>query len=129
MLVQMQWQLIPETTMHAFDTLYWQWSQSTNLRIGSEKNPEMTGNGPNFFSQWKNDQCGSKNSHAAVPEKLTIIFFGLSYVFCFVCFRSVSYAQCCLCLWVIHSWLSLRFSLMSCQYKLTLSQNNKILLF
>ena len=30
-----------------------------------------------FFSQCKNDQCGSKNTHAAVPEKLTINFFGL----------------------------------------------------
>ena len=29
-----------------------------------------------FFSpQCKNDQCGSKNTHAAVPEKLTINFF------------------------------------------------------
>ena len=29
-----------------------------------------------FFPQCKNDQCGSKNTHAAVPEKLTINFFG-----------------------------------------------------
>ena len=29
---------------------------------------------PNLFSQCKNNQCGSKNTHAAVPEKLTINF-------------------------------------------------------
>ena len=40
-----------------------------------EKIPEMTGNGHNFFSQCKSDQCGSKNTHTAVPEKLTINFF------------------------------------------------------
>ena len=28
-----------------------------------------------FFSQCKNDQCSSKNTHTAVPEKLTINFF------------------------------------------------------
>jgi hypothetical protein len=28
-----------------------------------------------LFSQCKNNQCDSKNTHAAVPEKLTIIFF------------------------------------------------------
>ena len=28
-----------------------------------------------FSPQCKNDQCGSKNTHAAVPEKLTINFF------------------------------------------------------
>ena len=34
------------------------------------------GNGHNtFFPQSKNDQCGSKNTHAAVPEKLTINLF------------------------------------------------------
>ena len=27
-----------------------------------------------FFSQCKNDQCGSKNTYTAVPEKLTINF-------------------------------------------------------
>ena len=37
--------------------------------------PEMTGNEHNFFSQCKNDQCGSKNTHTAVPERLTINFF------------------------------------------------------
>jgi hypothetical protein len=28
-----------------------------------------------LFSQCKNDQCGSKNTHVAVPEKLTINLF------------------------------------------------------
>jgi hypothetical protein len=28
----------------------------------------------NIFFQCKSDQCGSKNTHAAVPEKLTINF-------------------------------------------------------
>ena len=34
-----------------------------------------SGNRHNLFSQCKNDQCGSKNTHAAVPEKLTINLF------------------------------------------------------
>ena len=45
-------------------------------RSGPGKILEMTGNGHNyFFSKCKNDQCGSQNTRAAVPEKLTIIFF------------------------------------------------------
>ena len=45
-------------------------------RSGPENIPEMTGNGHNFFfPNVKNDQCGSKNTHAAVPEKPTINFF------------------------------------------------------
>lgn len=31
------------------------------------------------FSQCKNGQCGSKNTHTAVPETLTINFFWLYY--------------------------------------------------
>jgi hypothetical protein len=31
---------------------------------------------------------------------------------CFVCLRPVSYVQCCQSLWIVHSWLLLRFSLM-----------------
>ena len=49
------------------------WLWSTNFRAGAD--PEMTGNRHNLFSQCKNDQCGSKNTHAAVPEKLTINLF------------------------------------------------------
>ena len=44
-------------------------------RSGPEKIPETD---TIFLSQCKNDQCGSKNTQAAVPEKLTIHFFGLS---------------------------------------------------
>ena len=43
----------------------------------------MTGNGHNFFSQCKNDQCSSKNPHVAVPEKLTIILFWPKIVWLF----------------------------------------------
>ena len=33
-------------------------------------------------------------------------------VFCFCCSSfHVLFAQCCLCLWIVHSWLSIRFSL------------------
>ena len=34
----------------------------------------------------------------------------LCCVFCFVCLCSMYYAQCCLCLRVVHSWLRLRFT-------------------
>jgi hypothetical protein len=78
-IVQMQWQLIPETTMHAFDI------NALLTIIAINKLTDRTGADPKkfrkwpeadtiFFSQWKNDQCGSKNTHAAVPEKLTINF-------------------------------------------------------
>jgi hypothetical protein len=59
-------------------------------RSGPEKFRKRT----QFFSpQCKNDQCGSKNTHVAVPEKLTIKFFWpksvlndhLSYVTLFHC--------------------------------------------
>jgi hypothetical protein len=58
----MQWQLIPETTMIAINKLM--------DRTGA--NPETD---TIFFPQCKNDQCGSKNTNTAVPEKLTIKFF------------------------------------------------------
>jgi len=75
----MQWQLIPETTMHAFDINALLTMIAINKltdRTGADpqKITEMTGNGHNFFSQCKNDQCDSKNTHTAVPEKLTINF-------------------------------------------------------
>jgi hypothetical protein len=45
----------------------------------------ISGNGQKrtqfFFPQCKKDQCGSKNTHTAVPEKLTINFFGLSWIY------------------------------------------------
>ena len=67
----MQWQLILETTMHAFDinVLLTDRDQQT---YGSDRKRTQI-----LFSQCKNDQCDSKNTHAAVPEKLTIFFFGL----------------------------------------------------
>ena len=74
----MQWQLILETTMHAFDINALLTMIAINkLTDQTGADPEMTRNGHNFFfPQCKNDQCGSKNTHAAVPEKLTINFFG-----------------------------------------------------
>jgi hypothetical protein len=70
-------QLIPETTMHAFDI------NALLTMIAINKLTDRTGADPKkfwertqiCFSQCKNDQCGSKNTHAAVPEKLTINFF------------------------------------------------------
>jgi hypothetical protein len=72
----MQWQLIPETTMHAFDI------NALLTMITINKLTDRTGNDTIFFPQCKNDQCGSKNTNMAVPEKLTINFFlALSYYF------------------------------------------------
>jgi hypothetical protein len=72
----MQWQVIPETTMHAFDISALLTMIAINkLTDRTRADPEMTGNGHNFFSQCKSDQCGSKNTHTAVPEKLTINLF------------------------------------------------------
>ena len=72
----MQWQLIPETTMHAFDinaVLTMIVINKLTDRTGA--NPEMTFNGhKKKNSQCKNDRCGSKNTHTVVPEKLTINF-------------------------------------------------------
>jgi hypothetical protein len=68
----MQLQLIQETTMHAFDI------NALLIMITINKLMDRTGNDrkrTQFFSQCKNDQCGSKNTHMAVPEKLTINFF------------------------------------------------------
>ena len=80
MLVQMQWQLIPETTMHAFDI------NALLTMIAINKLMDRTRADPKIFRKWpetdtifyfqcKNGQCSSKNTHAAVPEKLTINFF------------------------------------------------------
>jgi hypothetical protein len=73
----MQWQFIPETTMHAFDINALLTMIAINKltdQTGRKKIPELTGKTQFFFSQCKNDQCGSKNTHMAVPEKLTIDF-------------------------------------------------------
>jgi len=72
----MQWQLKLETTMHAFDI-------NTLLTMNTiNKLTEWTGNGHTFFfPQCKNDQCGSKNTHAPVPEKVTINFFWPKFFF------------------------------------------------
>jgi hypothetical protein len=73
----MQWQLIPETTMHACDIN----ALLTMIAINNltDRNRKISGNDQKrtqfFPPQCKNDQCGSKNTHAAVPEKLTIKFF------------------------------------------------------
>ena len=39
------------------------------------------------------------------------LFSFLCCLFCFVCLCFVSCAQCCMCMWIVHSWLTLRFSL------------------
>jgi hypothetical protein len=39
---------------------------------------------------------------------LLFIFYS---AFCFACLRSVSCLHCCPCLWIVHYWLPLRFSL------------------
>jgi hypothetical protein len=39
------------------------------------------------------------------------MFCFLYCVFCSVCLNYVSFAQCWLCLWIDHSWLTLQFSL------------------
>jgi hypothetical protein len=43
------------------------------------------------------------------------VYFTVIYITCcsssFVCLRYVSCVQCCPCLYIVHSWLSLRFSL------------------
>ena len=77
MLVQMQWQLIPETTMYAFNintllTMIVINKLTDRTQKKSRKWPETD---TIFSPQCKNDQSGSKNTHAAVPEKLTINFF------------------------------------------------------
>jgi hypothetical protein len=47
----MQWQLIPETTMHAFDINALLTMIAINkLTDRTRADPEMTGNGHNFFS-------------------------------------------------------------------------------
>jgi hypothetical protein len=48
----MQWQLIPETTMHAFDINALLTMIAINeLMDRTGADPEMTGNGHNFFFQ------------------------------------------------------------------------------
>ena len=72
----MQWQLILETTMHAFDINTLLTMIAINkLTDRTETDLKMTENAHTKISQCKNNQCGSKNTHVAVPEKLTIIFF------------------------------------------------------
>jgi hypothetical protein len=75
----MQWQLILETTMHAFDINALLTMMVINkLTDRTRKNSRNDRKRTQFFPpQCENDQCGSKNTHAAVPEKLTI-FFGLN---------------------------------------------------
>jgi hypothetical protein len=52
---------------------------------GPEKIPETD---TILFSQCKNDQCGSKNTHAAVPKKLTI------KMFCLICHLILTKINC-----------------------------------
>ena len=48
-----------------------------------------------------------------IPEHLgSSCFFQFCFRdFCFVCLRSESCVHSCLCLWIVHYWLPLRFSL------------------
>jgi spore coat protein CotH len=70
----MQWQLIPETTMHAIDINALLTMIAINkLTDWTGADPEMTGNGHNYFFSMINATV--KNTHAAVPEKLTINLF------------------------------------------------------
>ena len=70
----MQWQLIPETTINALLTMI----AISKLTDRTGANPKKIQNDrkqtQHFISQCKNDQCSSKNTHVAVPEKLTIKF-------------------------------------------------------
>jgi hypothetical protein len=68
----MQWQLIPETTMHAFNI------NALLTMISINKLTDRTRKNSGNDRKRRNDQCGSKNTHATVPEKLTIFFFGLN---------------------------------------------------
>jgi hypothetical protein len=87
-LVQIQWQLIPETTMHAFNINAWLTMIVINkLTERTRKWPETD---TIFFSQCKIDQCGSKNTHTAVLEKLAIIFFGLKVIVFNATFNNIS---------------------------------------
>jgi hypothetical protein len=72
----MQWQLIPETTMHAFDINALLTMIAINKltdRTGAD--PEMTGNGHNFFFLNVKTINAAVKTHTAVPEKLTINLF------------------------------------------------------
>jgi hypothetical protein len=70
----MQWQVIPETTMHAFDI------NALLTMIAINKLTDRTGADPEmdtiFFSNVKTINAAVKIHTQAVPEKLTIIFFG-----------------------------------------------------
>ena len=46
------------------------------------------------FSQCKNDQCGSKNTHAAVPEKVKFFFLALCIFFLFQCHKRIWCVSC-----------------------------------
>ena len=48
-------------------------------------------------------------SHVGFFDRVHVahLYNFLCYVFSFVCRRSVSFAQCCLYLWIVHSWLLL----------------------
>jgi len=46
-----------------------------------------------------------------VRLRIANLFSFLCWVFWFSCCRSASCTQCCLCLWIVYYWLSLRFSL------------------
>ena len=74
----MQWQVIPETTMHAFDI------NALLTMIAINKLTDRTGADPKKFRKWtqfffpneKTINAAVKIHTQAVPEKLTIIFFG-----------------------------------------------------
>ena len=78
---------ILETTMHAFDI------NALLTMIAINKLTERIRKWPEtdtiFVPQCKNNQCGSKNTHTAVPEKLTINFFWPYVHFIFLLFDRV----------------------------------------
>jgi hypothetical protein len=45
-----------------------------------------------------------------------IIIFQCCIIFYLFCLRSESYAQCCMCHYIVHSWLYLRFILASLKF-------------
>ena len=52
----------------------------------------------------------SRNDYVFGGIRVADLFSFLFCVFYFICLRSVSGVQCCLCLWIVHSGLPLRFS-------------------
>ena len=59
------------------------------------------------------DYLLSASTHVNPGFVLLFLFFSfLCFIFCFVYLCYVSCGQCCTCLWIVYSWLVLRYSLM-----------------